>query len=389
MERFNLIKEFLSYGYQLDSDAIDFLLKNENKIGKIISFLRTEKPRELILNSEKLENILSKIPISFEILERDFTSKEIISIEDLTEFFVKRYSKIRNLLSKRMELPNLISINKLTSRTKKFSLVVMIKEILDDKIVVEDNSGQLELNLQRMKFPFLVKDEVVGIVCNKEEENTNVENIISPDIPFKKDITTTKENINCFFISGLNLEKEHKINNFENISEELKNDDNIFFILGGISSDLETYKNFISYFPKERTVILQGELDPKEKQNDYVYATDPSFVKVGEVIILLTHGDILEPYISLWKFTPEQTILNLLKKRHLNPTFVNLKKFYVNDPLFLDIIPDIIAIGHSQTPSTTNYKNTTILSTGGVSSEIIMWKVNLHTRENVKIGLTQ
>jgi DNA polymerase II small subunit/DNA polymerase delta subunit B len=383
MNRSEIIKKFLDKGFQLDGDALEFLLESKDRIRKILRAIDEEKPKEFILSKKILEEILQKIPSKFEIIKKDFSFSETVSVEDLVKFFTNRYSFINKILSKRLELVNLISINKITSRTKKFSIISIIRKIENGKIFVEDLTGQLEIILDVDKKFYLTEDEVLGLVCKKKEDRFILENVYFPDIPLKKRIKKTKEDVNCFFISDLHLEEEN-FEVIEKIEKEMENENNLFFILGDISEDGKIYRKFIKQFPNDRTIVIKGEKDSEKEVKNFKFSKDPCFVKIEDITLFLSHGNFFESYVNLWKISPTQTVLNLLKKRHFNPSFVFNKKIYNKDPFLIDTIPDIICFGHFHQVDSLNYKGTTILSSGNPSNQMI-WKVNLRTRENLKI----
>lgn len=381
MERSEIIKKFLSEGFQLDSSALKFLLKNEDKIENILTRLKENKPKELVLSSEILQKFLEEAPTKIDIIPRNYSTKEMVSVEDITNFFVNRYSNIWNILSKRMELVNLISINKITQKIDKFSLIVMIRKIEGNKIFVEDLTGQLKLELRSNQNILLTEDEVIGVVCKRFNENFLVENVYYPDIPLKKEVLHTTEDINCFFIP---IEKinEKKLNGVE---KELEEKNNLFFLFLDSNSNKTFYEEIIPFFPKVRTFIISEEKIQKEMEG-YNFLSDPAFVKVEELVLLLTNGKFLKYYSDVWKISLNQIVLNLIKKRHLNPSFKFSKKIFVSDPFFLDIVPDIVYVNYPSIFASLNYKGTTILVNGN-AEESAIWKVNLKTRENIKIFL--
>jgi DNA polymerase II small subunit/DNA polymerase delta subunit B len=116
--------------------------------------------------------------------------------------------------------------------------------------------------------------------------------------------------------------------------------------------------------------------------------TLPSLLEIGGVSILLMQGEFLENYQKIFDVSPEAAAVNMLKKRHMNPTFEFNRKIYKDDPFFLDEIPDILVFTHFRKPGTANYKGTTVISNGSFSTEPIYWIINLKTRETIKINFT-
>ncbi|MEM4293890.1 MAG: DNA polymerase II small subunit, partial [Thermoplasmata archaeon] len=84
------------------------------------------------------------------------------------------------------------------------------------------------------------------------------------------------------------------------------------------------------------------------------------FLKIEDVTLLLFHGETLEKYSKIWELKPEEVMLNLLKKRHLDPTFE--PKFYEQDPFLVDIVPDIFVAGHVHTFDAETYRGTVMVN---------------------------
>jgi DNA polymerase II small subunit/DNA polymerase delta subunit B len=124
-----------------------------------------------------------------------------------------------------------------------------------------------------------------------------------------------------------------------------------------------------------------------EKQNSIAPCFSlPVFLNIEDKIkLLLCDGKKLSSYKGVLGEKTEEIMLNLLKKRHLDPVF-SIEKIIYEDLFTIDVIPDIFLSFDFGAPGLINYKGTTIISYG--DSEQMFWIVNLKTRENLKIGLT-
>ena len=377
MEKSQLIKKFLSEGFQLDSSAIDFLLKNSEKINEIINKLK--QTNTLVVTLDVLKNIFPE-KTKIEVL-KEYKPKKSFTIEDLTEFFLNRYYQIKEFLSKRIELVNLISIKKITTKTTKFSIIAMVKKISPNKIFVEDNTGSLELSLKEGDKFYLTEDEVLGIVVRKQNEEFYVENIYFPDFSLKKPSYTSNE-INCFFIPAVRL-REFSLKNF---LDDIRKDNNVFFVFID-NEKLSEIKGKLENLPKENTFLFFSPDSESFSRNEvgfeaYYY---PCAIKIDNLILFFYPGYFLENYSKYWNLTEEQTFLNLIKKRHLNPNFKFSKKIFQEDPFLLNLDPDIIYVNNSNQTNEINYKSRTFIFTG--KADPIIYKINLKTREKFKITL--
>jgi len=389
MKKQEIIKKFLEKGYQLDPSSLNFFLKDSGKIGAFFERIKQTKTKPSVITLDFINSMFEKISKKtwVEVL-RSFEQKKKTNIGELTSFFVDRYEKIRKILSRRSDLVNLISINKITPRTKKFSLIGMVKEKTGKNLVLEDLTG--EVNVFFDKDEKIVLDEVVGAVC-EQGDVIRVKNVIFPDVPLKREVNKAKKEAYCLFVSDIHMDdkdfKKNKYKKFLKWLNKKKFEKLYIFVLGHVSSNKEDIMNFFNSLPEEAfKIYLKGEDDPELRVGD-LQLSEFGLIKIEKNIVsLLSHGDFLEKYSSLWKCPPEQIMLNLLKKRHIDPTFE--MKIYEKDSFVLDIIPDIITFGHLHSPGYLNYKGTTILSTGSFVTKPIFWLINLKTRETIKLDFT-
>jgi len=379
MERSQIIKKFLDSGYQLSSDALELLVENPKKVDEFFE-KANQKTIPLIITSDFLNTFLE--------VE---AKKEKVTPEEYSSFFSKRFEAIRAIFSKRLDLVNLISINKISQKTKKFSIIGMVKEKnpQNNAVVLEDKTGEVEIQLQDKDIlNDIVEDEVLSAVCKKSDGEIFAESIFFPDVQMKREINKTKEDVYCFFISDLHMDSEsfNRASYLKYIEwlEKQKEKINIF-VLGDISSNVKDVEKFLSDIPKNFSVyIIKGEIDSALEPN---ILPNPSIFQVEDVKLFLFHNPRLNDYISLWD-SPDKAISNLVKKRHLDPIFTPESKISQKDAYLLDVIPDVIVAGHTHIPSTTNYKGVTILTTGSFVSQPIFWLINLRTREIFKIDFS-
>lgn len=378
MERPQIIKRFLEQGHQLSSDALDFLTNTPGEIEDIIRRLK-QLPGATIVTADLLKNISRTVS----------GKKNRSSPEDYVAFFSERFEVIKNIFSKRLDLVNLISINKVSERTKKFSIIGILKEkdLKNDAITLEDSTGEMTI-LLKSKGPIneLVEDEVLGVVCEKIEAGIISENILFPDIPMRREINKTKDDVYCLFISDIHMDSDlFKEEYYSKFIEWLKNREEKInvFVVGDVSSKQKDIEKLLSDVPeRHRIQIIRGEIDPEKNT-----LANPSQVCIENVNILFLHNPRLNYYTELWE-TPSKAISILVKKRHLDPTFTPQTRIYDKDPYLLETIPDIIVAGHTHIASNANYKGMTILTTGSFISQPIFWLINLRTREIFKIDFS-
>lgn len=400
MEKAEIIKGFLNKGYQLDAESLEYFQKNEGKIGQFMDITsKTESSIPTIITIDVVKMKLGQNEGKYRIeVLRDFKRVEgVISVANSINFIAKKYEKMKKFLLNRLDLVNLISVNKLSSKTKKFSLIVIVKEKNegDKSLVVEDSTGELSVFIDKKiidNFYAVVPDEILGLVCEKEGDTVYVKNIIFPDIPLNRDINATKEDVFCLFISDIHMDdKDFNKKGYEKFldwTRKVDYDKFYIFALGGISKNSDDVSNFFNSLPKgSYKVYLKSANDPNLEVGDLT-VNDPSLIKIeGKLNFLISHSINFANYQSLWSdLTPQNILLNLLKKRHLNPIFD--KNISEDDPYVLDVVPDVFASGYFQYPSYLNYKGTTLITTGSFLKEPVFWLLNLKTREVIKLDFT-
>ncbi|MEM5882788.1 MAG: hypothetical protein QXQ77_00925 [Candidatus Aenigmatarchaeota archaeon] len=383
MERQEIIKEFLKNGFQLQPEALEYLLERKN-IKYYLEELKKLPNYPLIITTEILKEIESKLVYQLDVLKTPKKEEKIFSVSDYVNFLSLKYEEIKKLLAKHLDLVNLISINKISQRTRKFSLIVMVKEKDEEEksLVVEDFTGEQTVYFENLEedFKLILEDEILGLVCEKEGERIFVKKIVLPEIPLKKEINRTTEEVFCLFVSDFHMDEKNfnkkSYGKFLDWINDLNYKKLYVFILGDISSKPEDVEKFFDNLPRNYSYTwLKGEIDP-EAENLFL---SPSFFKVEKSLnFLLLHPNSFSSY----SFVPSKILLAFLRKRQV-PT--SSKEIYFNNPFLIDFIPDIMASGHFHIPSILNYKGTTILTTGSFLTEPSFWLVNLKTRETIKI----
>jgi DNA polymerase II small subunit/DNA polymerase delta subunit B len=379
MEKKELMEIFLKKGLIVDLESLEYFSKNPDQLD--IFFKRIEgKEIPAIIKIDFLKNILeTKIKIE-EIKKKNF-EKNFISVNDLSQILIERYERIKSFFSYRMDIINLISINKITEKTKKFSLIVMVKEVDKENktAFVEDLTGETLVSFKNNILNQIVQDEVVGLVCEKINDKIEVLNVLWPDIPLNRKVASLEENVCCVFI----LEKVFEKNKEKFLKEISKIKCEKFLIFLFLEMyDEKKIENLKELLPLNSTLVLiKKGLEPNEK----IFSTPVFLVIEDEVKVLLCDGNIFSSYQGILGEKTEDIMLNLLKKRHLDPIF-NLEKIKFEDRLIIDPVPDIFISFGFGFSGLINYKGTTIISCG--SSEQIFWIVNLKSRESLKIDLT-
>jgi len=309
----NRISELMKKGYfvqdikvitvlsELSDEEFRYLL---NKLPKsnVPKVLTTEEILKIVEESKKIKQKTVNIKVE------EFKKKgEEVKVLDVIDIYKKRYEKLSSLLKSELSFFNLVSINKISKRFQFFSVVGMIYDIQQNKIVIEDLTSKIEIYLgdkTKEIINFLDKDIVVGVKCRWENEKIVAEEIVFPT--FK--------------------DKDFEI--YKNLSFEVKL---------GIFSSLENL---------QENVDVQIYL--KDIQENYIVDSqkiflNPNFlifrVWLNEALIIIINGDILKEF-NKDKF---------LKTRLLSFDVSKLLKYgYIDDVFLVEKLPYSIIVLNSE-----------------------------------------
>jgi hypothetical protein len=390
MEKQQIIKIFLERGYQLDLDALEHLYKNEKDVDLLTRGLAELKSPAITMGV--LKQVLKKPIIDIKIIKQKQTKIGKVSVEHFAQLLTHRYNFVKKILETRLDLVNPISINKISPKTKKFSLIAVVKEKNEDtgSILVEDNTGETTLHLKSHgDFNELIVDDIVGLVSVSGNDIIEVERIVFPDISLKKEVSKSKEDIHCLFLSDILFDhpnfKKESFDKFLDWLNKSNYPNFIIFILGNISSDNVNLRIFFEALPKKSVkIFMKNETDADTDLAD-MKIQSPCFMEVGGVGILLCNDSFLVEYKKMFNKAIDGVLLNLLKRRILDPSIDRAKEIYENDPFLIETIPNIIVAGNVFEPIQLNYKSTTILANGSFISTPVAWLLNLKTREFIKL----
>ncbi len=352
MEKSEIVRKFLSSGYGLDSSSLDFFINNTNRIHEFLAKTKklSQSPPILTLdyvNSVLSDNSGSTSSGSMRIMRNFFIEpkNKKFSTEDAFFLWSNRYENYRKIISEKMR--DTVSINR-AQKQETFSLVVVVREkVTETTALVEDLTGNISVVFgDRENAKEILEGDIVGLVCSRKHGDVFVKRVVFPDIPLKREISKTKDNILCIFTTKTNK------NLFDWAEKNNKKYDGI--IIFGI--------------------------------NDMVGENGSSLFDISGMKALFCDWDKIKKYSKKWG-SAENVILNLLKRRSLSPcTTMEGKSFWENNE-FLDITPDIF-VTNNETESSTNYKGITILSIGTATKKPSPWSINLKTREINKPDLS-
>jgi len=362
MEEKRIVRLFLQNGFQLSKSALSIIPPNPEAI---LSELKKIKPRPFIVTDKYIKKILkSSVFRSVEVktIKKFSFNKKTLHVNDCVKQLLSRYEKIKSILIKQMKPKKLVSINKITSRTMKFSIIGLVKEKNDNSVLVEDSTGETNLYFDKNtkgELDNILPDDVLGVQCEKIKENYYIKKLIYPDVLSSRNITKTKEEILIAFVVSTQNLTDAQTKKLINCLLETKNLSSVFVFGIFDSSCLITPSELnLIYVPSNPVPILFG---------------------LDMIKILIIPSSFLNNYLKSFS-TPEVFTL-MLKRREL--IIDSSQTFNIYRDFVLDEVPDIIASDFGQ-PLYLNYKGTTIISNSDPQKVFI---VNLKTRDVQQILL--
>ena len=382
----------------------------------------------------------SNVEYDFKIIQdtskKSYTSGEI---ENLISYFQSRYEKLHKILSKRPELRTAQKVADIEEAQTELSLILMIRDIRTTKnghklIEFEDDTGTIPILFSNKNEELfreaekLVKDEVIGVIADKNGDLAIANQIINPGaqriakkemdfgIVFISDVhigsLTFLEDafnrfidwINCEYgneqqreiasdikylviggdiVDGIgvypNQEKELAIKNItEQYNEAAR-------LLGNIRSDI---KIIIAPGNHDASTVAEPQPAVPEEYAKALYELDnvefisnPGVVSLDGINVLIYHGRSFDDLVmDIKDFNHERNDLlmeELLKKRHLAPIYGERTPLAseLEDYLVIDEIPDVFHTGHVHINTYRKFNGIHLINSGTFQTQTEFQKI--------------
>jgi len=266
------LKELIDQGFLVDektSKIIEDL--NDDDFNKLIGSLKKE---DFIISEETIRKILLD---EVKIL-KTFEPKKFFTVQDMVKMLNERYDTLKDTLIKKLDLKNLVSINKCSSGMVSIIGMVGSKDEKDENYVIslEDPTGEIQALIPKTLAEKVSLDDVVAVTGNISNKILFVKRLFYPDVPLRP-VSYSSNNIKVAFLS------ENK----------------------------ETDANYIIY---------KNKVEDKIKNKSFTI-TNPSLIRIDKIIVLILCG-----------FEP----LSILRKRYVNIKNTDFLINIVPDILFID-----------------------------------------------------
>jgi len=241
------IKNLMNLGFLLDSDTAN-IVKNldEENFYRLAEGLKNEK--SVVLSKQLIKRILSK---EVNII-RSFKTVQSFTVQDFVKTLNERYSFLQKILLNKLELSNVVSINKFSSGDVSIIGLVKTKEEKNDDYIAtfEDPTGEVQAIISKAIGEKLSLDDVVAVSGRINNKILFADNLIFPDVPLRP-VTYSQENVKLAF-SDENIEQKiDYLISKDKIEDKIKN--KIYEIVSPSIFEIEGVR-----------ILLIFDLDPLE-----------------------------------------------------------------------------------------------------------------------------
>ena len=189
------LEELVNLGFLVEESSKEYIEKLDGKkFQKLVKHLKEEKP--FIVSKELISNILAR---EIEILKQ-FRPIEEFTVQDFVGVLNKRYSFLQNILLGKVELKNIVSINKVSNGN--ISVIGLVKDMLIKNgkrdVVLEDPTGYIDALVDAKLTEKLVLDDVVAVTGRISGKFLYAEKVFFPSVPLRP-VNYSKEDIKVAF----------------------------------------------------------------------------------------------------------------------------------------------------------------------------------------------
>ncbi|MCJ7450529.1 MAG: DNA-directed DNA polymerase II small subunit [Candidatus Nanohaloarchaeota archaeon QJJ-9] len=454
MNQKEIVKKLTSHGCLVEPDAADCL--NERHLDAIEEM----NPKPMVVNSAFLKRVeenppsersdLSSIDTDVKVLKHYEGNQREIDVEDFVSYYNDRFVKMKDLLTNRMELSNSVSIDRMDSVSGDgLSIIGMVIDKYKTSsgkwiVNIEDDTGDTKLLVEEDEGERIVGDEVIGVSGTLGDDIIFADEIVRPDVPLTRDITTTEEEVYAVFTSDFHFgsidtlcDKADKLIEWLKSDEEVASKVGYLFINGDIVEGVgnypgqedelevmdiykqyERFEEFVKKIPSDvQVIVTPGNHDfvrmaepqpplPEELFDDIYdyenvyFVSNPSLIEIHGfdsegLEVLMYHGYSFDNHVDAIPDLrdkayddPTVAMVDMLKRRHLAPTFgSNLLSPEDEDLLVIEEVPDVFVIGHTHGFSVDNYKGINLISSGTMQSQTSFQKRMGHKPDPGIVGV--
>lgn len=392
----------------------------EHKTDKKVEDIKT--PRAKRKSKMSAKDFDSEVKI-----KKDITGNSTCegTIKDFKKYFNHRFRTLGSMIRQRREMGRCIDISKARKKTTEMKFVCIVNSVKDTKsghkiIEVEDGTDVASVLVLQSAIggENIVPDEVIGIIGKSGKQDLIIaDRVVRPDIPSRRGFMGCEDPVSVAFVSDTHVgsntfmqEKWEKfmawMNNGDEISSSIKymvipgdvvdgigiyprQDEelsihNIYEQYEELARLLEDVPDYVQIIicPGNHDAVRPAEPQPALPSNirklfpsDVVFAGNPSTITLHGVEVLVYHGRSIDDFIgsvpSLTYENPLESMREMLKKRHLAPTYGGKTPIAPEseDHLVIDTVPDIFVTGHVHWVGVDEYKGVKLVNASAWQSQ--------------------
>lgn len=365
-------------------------------------------------------------------LKGDITGRStcVGEYNDFVSYFRDRYSKIRELLSRRLNSRPIESLGRSTAG-REVSLIGMVMDVRSTSrgnrvIEIEDPTGMITAIIQKDseiydQSGFILPDEVLGVTGTSDGNGRLfIKSILWPDLPNQTKPLEKGDGYALLlsdlhvgskyfmedawqrFVAWANEEDEDPTGMASRVKYLVIAGDVVdgIGIYPGQEGDLaikdiyEQYEVAAGYLnslrkglsivisPGNHDIVRQAEPQPALPESvqrffkgDVHFVGNPTWLALGGTSLLVYHGRSIDDLVlripGLSYAAPEKAMIEMLKRRHLSPVYgsrVSIAPEH-EDHYVISRPPSILHCGHVHTVGITRYKGVAVINSGTWQSQ--------------------
>ncbi len=346
------------------------------------------------------------------------------SYEDFVALFRDRYQRMRSLLEGRVHARSIAALSE-TTRAHGIGVIGMIRSIRSSKnghwvLELEDRTGVCRCLINKDGEHFdlvdrLVHDEVIGVEGSLSDDGDMlfVDEVYLPEVPISNEASRADRHVEAALVSDLHVGSEDfAAEAWDNFAEWLHSEaaEPIeYLLIGGdmvegvgvypgqaeelsivdIYAQYERFREVLKDVPGDLEIVMipgnhdavrlaepqpgfDEELRGIMRAHDATIASNPAWVNLEGVSVLMYHGTSLDDVIAklpgdLATYdAPDRAMRELLRKRHLAPTYGDRTRIAPEerDHLVIDEVPDVFHAGHTHTLGVDGYRDVRLVNSG-------------------------
>jgi len=189
------LEELIKLGFLVEEDSKEAIERlNEARFQELVKHLREEKP--LIVSKDIIKDILTR---EIEILKQ-YEPMDSFTVQDFVEILNKRYGFLQDILLRKVELKNIVSINKVSNGN--VSVIGLVKDMLIKNsrrmLVLEDPTGYIDVLIDASLTEKVVLDDVVAVTGRISGKVLYAEKIFFPSVPLRP-VNYSETNVKVVF----------------------------------------------------------------------------------------------------------------------------------------------------------------------------------------------